>query len=88
MAATVGQLHAAELTTIALDLATGVAQLKSAVNSGDLSSTGATVAQVSAQLDQYEALRATLQPALLAGLPALKTSLSTLPDDLAAGCAT
>lgn len=83
LTAIVGQLPAAPLTQIAADLTGALTQLKNAVNSGNLAGTGPTVATFNATLDDYAALRTSLQP-LLTGLPPLGERCVTFVEEAAA----
>lgn len=82
LTATAAHLHTDELAGIAGGLTARLAELRAAVNGGDLSGTDAAVTEINTLLDQYEALRATLQADLLADLPILNRRLAALPGDL------
>ncbi len=75
-------IGASTLRQIASDLAARLAELRTAVNSGDLSGTGPAVAAVNALLDQYAALRPTLEADVLPLLEPLQARLAALADDL------
>lgn len=75
-------IGASTLRQIASDLAARLAELRAAVNSGDLSGTGPAVAAVNALLDQYDALRPTLASSVLPLLEPLEARLAALADDL------
>ncbi|MCE7983498.1 MAG: hypothetical protein DYG89_20185 [Caldilinea sp. CFX5] len=81
--ALVGQLPAVALTQVAADLTSALAQLKNAINSGNLAGTGSTVAAFNTVLDDYTALRTTLQP-LLTQLPPLGERCVSFVDEAAA----
>ncbi len=83
LTAIVGSLPAAPLTQMTDDLTGALTQLKNAVNSGNLAGTGPTVATFNTTLDEYAALRVTLQP-LLAQLPSLGERCATFVDEAAA----
>jgi tetratricopeptide (TPR) repeat protein len=83
LAATVAHLHTDTLAEIADSLTTRLAELRAAVNSGDLGDTDGAISEINTRLDQYETLRATLQADLLADLPDLNRRLAALPQDLA-----
>ncbi len=83
LASAAAQLNTQALAQIAADLATGLGQLRSAVNGGNLSGTAAAVALIGQRLDEYDALRPTLSTGVLAQLPALEGRLACLADDLA-----
>lgn len=75
-------IGASTLRQIASDLAARLAELRTAVNSGDLSGTGPAVAAVNALLDQYDAFRPTLEADVLPLLEPLQARLAALADDL------
>ncbi|HEY9622006.1 MAG TPA: hypothetical protein V6C78_16745 [Crinalium sp.] len=70
------------LTQVLTDLTSGLTTLKTAVNSGNLSGTDATIASLNSLLDQYDAVRSPLQTNVLAQLPDLNQRLAHLPTDL------
>ncbi len=77
------QFNTQSLRQIATDLATGLGQLRSAVNGGDLSGTAPAVALIGQRLDEYDALRLTLSTGVLTRLPMLEGRLAGLADHLA-----
>ncbi|HEX9116930.1 MAG TPA: hypothetical protein VGA61_12750 [Anaerolineae bacterium] len=83
LAAANGALHAVELSTIADGLTQRLGELQTAIAGGNLQGTTATMTALTGLLDQYDALRPTLQAALLAPLPKWTSDLHNLPDDLA-----
>lgn len=78
-----GQLSTNELSQLTTALTGALAQLKSAVNSGNLAGTAPVVTTLNATLDTYASLRVTLQP-VLSQLPALGERCAGFTDDLSA----
>jgi len=81
LAAAAQGLHVQDLGTIADGLASGLAQIKTAVAAGDLSGTSGAIAQLGSLLDQLDSIRPDLDP-VLAGLPALAEQAAALPRQL------
>jgi uncharacterized protein YjgD (DUF1641 family) len=81
--ATMPNLSETALAGIADDLTTALNQLRTAVQTGDLSGTSGAIAQINTRLDQYNSLRPQLQITLLNAIPALNRRLLALPDELA-----
>lgn len=78
-----GQLPTSELNQLAAAMTSALAQLKNAVNSGNLAGAAPIVTALNATLDTYAALRVTLQP-VLGQLPTLGERGLTFADDLGA----
>ena len=74
------QLPIAQLTEIADDLIAQLNALRTAVQSGDVASTGGSVAAINIRLDQYEAL--VLQAGVIAQIETVADQLRELPDDI------
>jgi hypothetical protein len=81
----IGVLPMAALAQIADGLTARLGELRTAMTVGDLSGTGPTIAAMNALLDQYEAMRPSLQVNVLDKLMALTERLNLLPGDLEDG---
>ena len=75
-------LHAAEVKQIADGLVTRLGELQSAVGSGSLAGADQSISAASALLDQYDALKPTLQTELFGNLAPIEAHLRSLADDL------
>ena len=73
-----GQFADDQLAQIADDLAARLAELKAAIDGGDVSTTGPAVAAANGRLDQLEALRAAHDAGVLPPLASLTARVSTL----------
>jgi len=76
------KLQADALASIADGLTARLGELRTAVNAGDLSGTGAAVSAANGLLDQYDTLRTTFDSEVLAELPEVRAALQALPGEL------
>lgn len=77
-----GHLHADALSQIADGLVARLGEIQTAASSGSLAGATASITAAGALLDQYDALKPTLQTELLGNLAGFTRSLQALPDDL------
>lgn len=82
IAALAGQLRVDDLMRIADALIARLNELRDAARANNLQTKGAAIAALNASLQEYETVRDTLQPGVLAQLPALNDRLQALPDEL------
>jgi hypothetical protein len=79
--------HAARLQTdvlaqVADGLTSRLVELRTAIATGNLSSTGPAIAAINELMDRYDALRLVLETEVLGQLSALSNRINALPDDL------
>ena len=77
-----GHLHADTLSAVADGLVARLGEIRTAAAAGSLAGATASITATSALLDQYDALKPTLQSELLGNLAGFTASLGALPDDL------
>jgi hypothetical protein len=77
-----GHLHADALSGIADGLVARLGEIQTATAVGSLAGATASITAATALLDQYDALKPTLQTELLGNLASFTSRLGALPDDL------
>lgn len=82
LAASSTRLDAARLRQVAEGLTARLAELKTAINSGNIGGTAGAVDEINSLLDAYESLSLSMRNGLLPTLPALNSRLSALPENL------